>query len=315
MPRICWIPIAMYCLSLFFSGRIASAQAEDPGNGLFPVEMQTWEANEEHLKDGIRKANHLRRRLLSEAQDQSDAAIERIGHAIAIFQRGAAEAWGSDSWVSRFDVSPQRLRAQLAGSVELTDPVFEAFEGQWYGKWDELTVNHDWKTPQIYRPSRVIADDTPPVKAVQFAWVGNGFGWNILCEVLGSPTRTSDADVAPAVGRSRGRPGNFILGMVYYVAADDPGKVVGETPLVGFADGPNQLVWITESDIFLEATYVDARYGECYGIAGFKHQLLSESPETSTTGVQAIYTHAPQTRPAFKKFSWEGTQGTSKPVP
>lgn len=158
-----------------------------------------------------------------------------------------------------------------------------------------MLVNHDWRPTEVFDPpleNQVAGtgDKTlerfPKLRAVQFAWIGNGFGWNYLASLDEAGEK------------------NVVLGMVYYLEAPEYRRVTGKTPLVGYADGPRRLVWITETDIFLEEVVLTELDQRQYVITGFKHDLLGPKRAVSGEGVQAIYTPDPTQRPAFQKFTW-----------
>ena len=155
-------------------------------------------------------------------------------------------------------------------------------------------VNHDWRPSVIYEPGRQFAPGQLQLTATQYAWIGNGFGWNYL------------ASIDPANRRS------VVLGQVYYLSAEDYGKIEARKPHVGYADIPDEaasairrLVWITDQEIFLEEVFPQPDDSETYYvITGIYHSLLHDPPSIKPHAVQAKYTRRPDVRPAFRRIEW-----------
>lgn len=72
------------------------------------------------------------------------------------------------------------------------------------------------------------------VHAVQYAWIGTGFGWNVAASATEEPERW------------------FILGTVYHVEGGAPHRIRVHRPHVGVAAGPERLLWLTREEAFLE---------------------------------------------------------------
>jgi hypothetical protein len=261
----------------------------------FPRELEYWIGQQAPFVQGIGEADQLRRRLLA-TTPQGDTYAARIARVVEAFQRQMAGNEMLYERVSQFRMSPDRLERQLRIGAPLgAQDVFHAFDGRWFGLWDVWPVNHDWRPSVIYQPYKQFAPEQPPLVAAQYAWIGNGFGWNYL------------AATDPA------SPLFVVLGQVYYLSATDYGKIEARKPHAGFADIPEEagaaiqrLVWITEREAFLEEVFPQADGQESYYvITGLYHSLLREPPSVAAHAVQAKYTRDPGVRPPFKHFKWE----------
>lgn len=272
------------------SGKL-NASGEAP---LFPDALEDWRKSEPEREQGLLAAEQLRQRLLTRDENgQSGAAL--IAEAIQDLQASFADRLPDGKPIAGFRVNAPELQQQLQGKSGLKPTAFDAFTGRWYGQWGEMLVNHDWRPTKVYDPPRkpraaVEAEGNssagPKLSAIQFAWISNGFGWNYLASL-------DDA------GKQ-----NVVLGMVYYLEAPSYREITGKTPLVGYADGPRRLVWITETDIFLEEVLRTDAGQQQYVITGFKHDLLGPKQAVTGEGVQAVYTRDPMRRPEFRKFTW-----------
>lgn len=250
---------------------------------LFPAQVESWMKSEPELVKGIVSAERLRAKLLAKSPS-GDTYGDEICKFVAEFQRSVDDAHQLDWPVTNFAINGERLIDQLSGKQTIARDAFDAFDGRWYGRWEETNVNHDWRPSQTFSPPKKIAAKQPPVAALQYAWISNGFGWNYLSSL-------------DASGKQ-----NYVLGMVYYFEPPNFDKIVDEKPHVGFADSPTRLVWITEQEVFLEEVFDDAQR---YVITGLRHQLLSETPSVSSDAVQATYSRDPNVRPKFQKLIWQ----------
>jgi hypothetical protein len=268
----------------------------------FPPEVEYWLAQQDNYELGLKEADQLRRKLLariavpveSEAPDRTYA--DRIAIVVQSFQR-QVEHIELSTPVSAFQVTSSRLMDQLDGKVCFGKEagVFAAFDGKWFGLWDVHPVNHDWRPSRVHSPVLSYSELGLQVKADQYAWIHNGFGWNYLA-------RESVSDKLP-----------FVLGQVYYLNANDLKTIEARKPHVGFADLPekpsqaiHRLVWITEHEIFLEEVFPQDKPDDTYyAITGIFHRLLTDKPTVSNTFVQAKYTRRSNLRPAFRHIEWK----------
>ena len=266
--------------------------SDDPTDSLFPAEVEIWKDVEEQLAMGIVKAEALRERLMEPSVTHKTGAAA-IADLIGEFQKvtqptdGLAPPLRQD--VQAFDVSGDRLLVQIRGDTSIATKVFDAFDGRWFGRWDQSNVNHDWRSSLCFSPPKVIVKGESPIQSLQYAWISNGFGWNYLS------ARDGDTEQ------------NYVLGMVYYFAHPNYRDITEEKPHVGFADGPTRLIWITEFELYLEEAFPESLTGEPdhYVITGLRHDLLGKSPSVSPKAVQATYTRDPNTRPSFQQIIWK----------
>ncbi len=285
------------------AGAEPSGAVREGSEPTFPEAIEDWRVADDERERGLVAAEKLRRRVLARGDDgRTGVAViaEGIGH----FQEAFGDRVPDGQPIDGFRVTADRLRRQLRGNDGLDPSVFDPFTGRWYGRWDEMLVNHDWRATEVFdpRPAGDPSDDSegasgdertdrePGLLALQYAWISNGFGWNYLASL-------DDA------GHQ-----NVVLGMVYYLESPEYRRIVGETPLVGFADGPTRLVWITEQEIYLEEVFRDGSGDPRYVITGMTHDLLGPDRSVTGDGVQAIYTRDPSRRPAFRKFTWSSTR-------
>jgi hypothetical protein len=277
---------------------VQTERASDP-SASFPTQLAVWEQSEAEMIDGIAKAEALRLRLLS-TNSQGHRYLDLIATELGKLQTDCQQLKRELTPIDAFDLRASRLREQIAGEQLVPRTVFDRFDGQWFGTWRELTVNHDWKPSQQFEPARSLMDSQPAILTLQYAWIGNGFGWNYLAQDASQSDR-------------RDSPGHYVLGMVYYLDASDYDVIVDETPHVGFADGENRLLWITARGLYLEEAFYDLpREGasqrsdrpDRYVITAITHSLLSDKPSVDPVAIQATYTRDPNARPAFREFTW-----------
>lgn len=128
------------------------------------------------------------------------------------------------------------------------------------------------------------------IRGAQYAWIGNGFGWNYLATNRKSTdTKTGDGD--------------HVLGMVYYSDAPNFQTITGRKAHVGFYDSPTRLVWITHREVFLEDVFAETEDAqEHYVITALFHDLFADQPVTLPDGVPAKCGRLPNKRPDFKSF-------------
>lgn len=263
-----------------------SASVRERSGPKFPEAVEDWRAADDERERGLVAAEKLRGRVLARGDD-GRTGVAVIAEVIGRFQMAFADRVPEGEPIDGFQVDEERLRRQLRGNDGLDPSVFDAFTGRWYGRWDEMHVNHDWRPTKVFDPQR---SGDPGLLAVQYAWISNGFGWNYLASLDDAGER------------------NVVLGMVYYLESPEYRRIVGEKPHVGFADGPTRLVWITEQEIYLEEIFGDESGEPRYVITGMTHDLLGSDRSVSGDGVQAIYTRDPSRRPAFRKFTWSTSQ-------
>ena len=288
-------PAADIEINLFSEGPQGS-----PDSGHFPKEVEYWLKRREEYDLGIREAESLRARLLQPppydgqgVTNGNTTKVELVAVLIDALQHQLAETDGAES-IADFRVTKERLTNQLQGKQAIrSESVFESFSGRWYGVWQKMAVNHDWRPSRI--PDKPTKTSEPNVFlcADQYAWIHNGFGWNYLV--------SSDN-----VGLQK-----YILGQVYYLDEHNRKQINGRKPHVGYVDlndtgqPPTRLVWITESEVFLEEIFPQADAADdYYVITAIYHQLLADSPNVSSIATQAKYTRKSNHRPRFIEIPW-----------
>ncbi|MDA8744249.1 hypothetical protein N9N28_06440 [Rubripirellula amarantea] len=256
------------------------------GKSLFPIELERWQKSEPELARGLVEADRLRLKLLLPGNDGVCCAT-RICQVISSLQQQCRATAFPGKSIATFEVTPERLLGQLRGEQSIDKAAFDAFSGKWFGNWDGSDVNHDWRPALSFAPPRVLGEGTLAIKSLQYAWIGNGFGWNYVACEKSDPSR------------------HYVLGMVYYFAGPNYRDIVSEAAHVGFVDGPSRLVWMTESSVYLEEAFVDEGCSPHYVITALRHDLLGSEMKVLPDVVQATYTRDSGTRPAFLKFSWK----------
>jgi hypothetical protein len=257
---------------------------------LFPPAMLPWSQKDEQLQRGLVEGEALRKKLL--ALDATGVPYtQRICETIAEFQQGSQASLADRKPIIEFSMTSTRLKAQLEGREDISADSFTAFDGRWFGRWGNGDVNHDWRPSKVFAEPRRDQSGTLQLQALQYAWIGNGFGWNYL---------VTPAQATPGQGKFP-----YVLGMVYYFDGQDFETIRGEKAHVGFADSPNRLVWITEYEVFLEEVFPAADPKDTvYAITALYHHLLTDKPTVAETATQAVYTRSPQNRPAFFEYRW-----------
>ncbi len=265
-----------------------SIAADSPAAWSWVVPANYESISPERFVEGVKEADRFRRSLM-----QKDASgltqAEILSEAIVRFQGLAGGHLAKENGLKGFKVRKKNLVRAFNGSKSKVNPheAFKAFDGKWYGIWDKWEVDHHW-FPQINQnpPKKVDAFHDIYIHAVQFAWIGDGFGWNIVA--------TNEMDSKDY----------FILGTVYHVRDKDPSQVYLHRPHVGISTDADQLIWITRKEIFLEERMPPkGEYPERYAITGFNYQMHGTS-RLSVVGnsFQAVYTRKPELRYPWKQF-------------
>lgn len=251
-------------------------------NRLLLPEEGDWQ----RLIEGTEKAETLRRKWLRTLPTGASAASE-LGALMAVFESVVArEIPEPRPSLVRFDWEPLDLESRFRGDIGLLShgSGFAEFTGKWYGSWDGMEVNHDWSPTRPMDPAWGLPNGRYPLRVdeLQYAWIGDGFGWNIL-------TR-------PNEGRSE----KVILGAVFHSSVEQPRQVHTFRPHVGVRPGARQLIWITEKEVFYEEALED---GERYAITGFFMDFdRNGSPRFRAPGFQAVYSRTDGVREPFFRF-------------
>lgn len=269
---------------------------------LFPDEARLWRERDQPIREGLIEAGKLRQKLLS-SDRRGKLLADRVCDEFNTFQIAAARHLQRAKPIDRFDMTSERLRAQLNGREKIDAQAFAAFDGRWFGRWADLEVNHDWQPTQMFPSPKSYAGTNLMLHGLQYAWISNGFGWNYLVTQLPSPV-SSQIRFSQTADSAEQSP--FILGMVYYFEGEDFSTIRGQKAHVGFADSSTRLVWITEKEIFLEEVFPTFDPAQTvYAITAMRHDLLADHPTVSSRGTQAIYTRDPSKRPEFLEFIWK----------
>ncbi len=285
--------ILITAVTAFFSPSIFAQENQSPTVAAdqaptFPPEVDDWSRAKREQARGLEEGERLRSLYLQE-QPGEQAPLEVLAAYLQEFQAAvsdeASRPDGLNYDCNSFDVSYDRLRSQIDGSIKLSPSLFDAFSGRWYGIWGKSLVNHDWRETVLHQPPVSLVEGWPILTAEQYAWISNGFGWNYL--VSGGDSE-----------------GGYLLGMVYYFDGEDFKNIAGEKPHLGFSDSPTRLLWMTEHEAFFEEVRESVGdQEEQYVITTMYHDLFGDG-SVSHLGTQAIYTRDPSVRPEFREFSW-----------
>ena len=236
------------------------------------------------LVRAARESEMFRRRFISEEGPSVMAATLR-------FQKTAVSRLQGRPRIDGFQLDAGRLLDQVkgAGNGRLSgETVFGAFTGKWYGLWTDFEVDHHWgEVVELETPRQVEipGSDVPVwVRSYQYAWVGDGYGLNLVASGPDSPQ------------------GDYILGYVIHVEGQDLSRERMSRPHVGVFTGAGQLIWITSGEVFLEASTRTAAGDAAYSITGFRYRVEAEEVRYGEC-FQAVYTRNPDRRPAFFSFS------------
>jgi hypothetical protein len=124
------------------------------------------------------------------------------------------------------------LSAPAVSAALLQSPglvALEAFGGDWIGRWGDLPVEQRWE-PVVAAP-RELKVSGFVLQRVQYAWVGDGFGYNYEVTRAGS---------------------RALLGAVFHLEPTPSEVVAYLTPHVGIAVAPSKVVWLTPEHVFFE---------------------------------------------------------------
>ena len=239
---------------------------------------------------GLKEAEKFRRSLvLKNAAGLTQAEI--LSEAVVRFQKLAGDHLAKENDVKGFRLKRKRLLQAIEGDNRDLKPehAFTAFEGKWYGIWDKMKVDHHW-FPQMNRKTPVKIDGFYPfwIHAVQFAWIGDGFGWNVVA------SEKEDSDEY------------YMLGSVYHVRDQDPKQVYLHRPHIGIFVEADRLIWITSREVFLEER-IPAKddLAERYTITGFYYQMRGrEQLSVRGNSFQAVYSRSPDAERAPWRQFW-----------
>lgn len=242
----------------------------------------------ELLRNGLTEAEEFRLEWL-EPDERGYSKMDLAVEAMRRFQTAAAEHLDGRPALDGFELSPGEILSIIRGESPLHGTAaFGAFAGKWYGNWDGMDVDHDWTPAETYDPPPPLDEGGPLcVRSLQYAWIGDGFGWNAV--------------VSPGCRNT----GDVVLGTVYHVENGDPEAIRLHRPHVGVPLLEGQLIWITRGEVFLEEAFFEpSGHGEPvaadrYAITGFYYEFENGALTTPRGGFQAVYTRNPADRPEW----------------
>lgn len=286
---------AILILAGILTAPVYPAQANQPIPLKSSRDHFPFEGSWQRFVSGLREAEQFRLDSLKPDEKLTAGSLAAsLSELIIHFHRTASPALQQESRpdLSAFNLDePMVLRAFSDNSREIGKVTgFESFEGKWFGLWDIWPVDHDWSA--VWKQEPPVSMEYPgmdiDVHHLQYAWIGDGFGWNVL-------STPGDSGM-----------GQVILGTVYHVRDMDPQQVYNHRPHVGIKPGPDQLIWITRNEVFFEEMIPgDSPLpdDDTYVITGFFHHILDGRADfRETTGFQAVYSRSPDQRKAFHKF-------------
>ena len=282
----------------------AGAQAPPHASGEplakpFDEDRIAWQDSQDLKFEGLRLAEQFRESLLK-TDGAGHTKARLLGSTLERFRAEYRVPLARRPTLERFAVSRDAFVTQLRGRQMLDpDKSFAEFSGRWYGKWDQMQVDHHWHvvvrptTQDIVGSSDSARQRLPSLIGLQYAWIGDGFGWNYLV-------------------RPTGAPGSAILGYVYHLSPHKPSDIRLKFPLVGYFDGPARLIWITPSLIFFEEVLPGLSSGDQrYAITGFNYAIENDAVVNVGEGFQAVYTRHRELRPEWLKFPLKLAPGQS----
>ncbi len=119
-------------------------------------------------------------------------------------------------------------RQALQDSPQKATDALKPFEGQWVGKWHKQRVIHDWQALTLLAQPILLGKQLE-ILAIQFCWVGDGYGWNVVVRKGGQV---------------------LLLGTVNHL--DPSGRIAYRVPHVGVPRGAGHILWMTPSSLFSE---------------------------------------------------------------
>ncbi len=246
-----------------------------------------FRSDEDRRIRGLIAAEAFREELFL-AEDGQPAPAVLLAEAVAEFPRHVHDRLepGRPN-LDRFTLSSDEALSQLRGDSDLhAEAAFAPFSGKWYGLWDIHPVDHDWSPVRKFTPPSRLGCAGTALAGQQFAWIGDGFGWNYVSLVNGDPDRP------------------VILGMVYHLRGEPP-RIYLSRPHVGLYGGPGKLIWITAKEIFFEETFAanpDTSSPDRYAITGMFYSIADGRLSNVGKGFQAVYTRDPTDRPKWHQF-------------
>ena len=273
----------------FFLATACLAQGKSPG-------FLKHQDQIDLLTKGVAQAELLRQQFLTPAvQHETFDRISSLNRLIRSFAGSSISPLRKlDRRTTEGFRSVELLPAIRGVEGKTLNSVFKAFQGKWYGLWDGQLVDHHWHAQiECGTPFAVALRDDKQATFVyvhsgQYAWIGDGFGWNLVC------SRTPNGP-------------RYILGVVYHVQDGDRHRIKSFRPHIGVSLDARRLIWITADNFYLEEAYLDgAAEGDRYAITGSDIQWVNRAGIAGFQGkgdaFQAIYSRDPSRRPEFRRF-------------
>lgn len=251
-----------------------------------PKAIRVGEKDQKAFQEGIEEAELFRRSLLT-ADSKGNRPATLLCRAISRFPALTEAALKERPAMSDFKLTEAQILQQVEGTNASKGPeAFGLFQGRWYGVWDKWSVDHDWAEVASFKPPKRLSDTNElGLRAVQYAWIGDGFGWNVVAVPVGNKT------------------GDVILGSVYHLADADPKRVRSRQPHVGIEAGETRLIWLTKQEVFFEQVYPGKTPKEDrYAITGFRYRIDGGKLTADKRAFQAVYTRDEKTRPPWFTF-------------
>lgn len=241
---------------------------------------------EELIVFGIQECEKFYQELTAPLEDGTLPAKFFV-KALIEFQEQSAPHLSGRPGLGNFQLVEEDLLAAIQGSADIlvNRDCFHPFSGRWYGLWDERRVDHEWRIPLEINPPRPVDKTGFDIQILQYAWVGDGFGWNFLV----NPHGKTDTMI--------------LMGMVYHTDDLNTEQVSNYDPHIGIDAGPGRIIWITPGHIFFEEIFDKTDLGSnLYTITGFTFFTDKKTNLISDKGFQTIYTRDPEQRPEWISF-------------
>ena len=270
-----------------------TTQQQQPATGeppKFDELAVNWKTDKARMIRGLKLAEAFRLSLLKPNADASTSA-EKIGDVLEAFRMQSISLKKRPD-LSGFKVTSKQFVAQLKGAEEFdASAAFRDFSGRWYGVWDKQPVDHNWHETVFAKNSEDdLGPKFPKLIGHQYAWIGDGFGWNYLI-------------------KPRHATGEVVLGFVHHLQPFHTEQIKSDFPLVGFKDEGKRLIWVTGSNVFFEevgtiSTKFFSKESEpVYAITGFDYGWKDGVVIPATQGFQAVYSRDSKNRPEFLRFN------------
>ena len=231
--------IVTFLLVLASLSSACCARLSTSGDAIHTAQQAELDAE---LISGVESAEAFRRELLS------TGVADELARTIA--QASGIPGLTADTVLEA--VTGGLSRAQLWDALT-------PFDGDWEGRWQSMDVEHTWESRlDLARPVPISDTTELALIAYQFAWVGDGYGWNIEARV---------------------EAGSVLLGSVYHL---DPntGEPAYHVPHVGVPLGRGHVAWIVPGYLYLERVEGDATY---------QITQLQWGPDDASEGAREVY--------------------------